>query len=602
MSKKRKGDAHQHETREEFQRAAEEEAANVAHTSAVGTPAAQQQPPAEGSFAKADPATIDNRRIVSASSSSGAPIGSSSSDGTTRAAKRRRIKYLAELSELNEEFARWARELEKQLHDRLSANGGVSSDADGPGLFYIDAAEEYLEAAAALKSKYARDYGAVLTMGTGDCGQLGNDENVLSSRRPRMLAGLRSMGIDLVSCGGLHNIALARDGEVYAWGSNDEGALGTDEIETAYVPVVVKGFIAEDGTNEDGAMVYAATGDVQSLLLSTSGKVYMFGGYKDKEGKVWRDDKPSSDLRIDPKVTEEAPRGKQTFPIHVSSLKGKVRMISCGFSYNVAVMEEDESLMTWGIGESGELARPVPPMKDSKDNYQLDAIRVNYLKPQPPIWAGPSLSVRKVVSVGCGGYHLLVAVRENSGPSSQVLSLSVYSSGLNNYGQLGHGDLVGRSELTKIEALEGEKIKKVEGGTHHSLALDYTGQNLFGWGRCDSGQVGIYDTLPDAGDSELSPRPILLDKNISPNPCITQIAAGGNHNLVLTEEGHVYSWGYGDLGALGHGEEKDELRPRKVDVLAGVRKREKKPTAEGKVRQVAGGGQHSVLVVTRTDL
>jgi alpha-tubulin suppressor-like RCC1 family protein len=43
------------------------------------------------------------------------------------------------------------------------------------------------------------------------------------------------------------------------------------------------------------------------------------------------------------------------------------------------------------------------------------------------------------------------------------------------------------------------------------------------------------------------------------------IACGANHNLVLTSKNDIYSWGYGDMLALGHGKERDELVPKKLN-------------------------------------
>lgn len=60
-----------------------------------------------------------------------------------------------------------------------------------------------------------------------------------------------------------------------------------------------------------------------------------------------------------------------------------------------------------------------------------------------------------------------------------------------------------------------------------------------------------------------------------PGTRVSAISCGGNHNLALTvstsdsnnnsNSSEVYSWGYGDMLALGHGEEKDELLPKKLN-------------------------------------
>jgi NADH:ubiquinone oxidoreductase subunit 3 (subunit A) len=59
----------------------------------------------------------------------------------------------------------------------------------------------------------------------------------------------------------------------------------------------------------------------------------------------------------------------------------------------------------------------------------------HFLTPLPPIFAG--LPSRKMVTgIACGGHHMLVTAR---GPGESKSKL--YSCGLNNYGQLGLGDL-----------------------------------------------------------------------------------------------------------------------------------------------------------------
>jgi len=77
---------------------------------------------------------------------------------------------------------------------------------------------------------------------------------------------------------------------------------------------------------------------------------------------------------------------------------------------------------------------------------------------------------------------------------------------------------------------------------------------------------------------------------------VVQVSCGANHNFAITSKGSVYTWGYGDLYALGHGVDKDEYRPRKLDVKRGMKDGEK--PAEIRVHQAAGGGQHSALLCT----
>ena len=47
------------------------------------------------------------------------------------------------------------------------------------------------------------------------------------------------------------------------------------------------------------------------------------------------------------------------------------------------------------------------------------------------------------------------------------------------------------------------------------------------------------------------------------------VAAGGDHTAVWTDEGQLFTFGYGDDGRLGHGGEEDEYLPRLIEALAG---------------------------------
>lgn len=46
-----------------------------------------------------------------------------------------------------------------------------------------------------------------------------------------------------------------------------------------------------------------------------------------------------------------------------------------------------------------------------------------------------------------------------------------------------------------------------------------------------------------------------------------RIAAGKDFALAQTTEGHVYSWGNGELGQLGHQENKNKKVPKKISAL-----------------------------------
>lgn len=67
--------------------------------------------------------------------------------------------------------------------------------------------------------------------------------------------------------------------------------------------------------------------------------------------------------------------------------------------------------------------------------------------------------------------------------------------------------------------------------------------------------------MKNAGDFSAKPVAPALPGDV----VVSGISCGGNHNIVLTTRNEVYSWGYGDMLALGHGDEKDELLPKKLN-------------------------------------
>eukprot|EP01036_Dinobryon_divergens_P023166 gene23166-31486_t len=60
---------------------------------------------------------------------------------------------------------------------------------------------------------------------------------------------------------------------------------------------------------------------------------------------------------------------------------------------------------------------------------------------------------------------------------------------------------------------------------------------------------------------------------------VTAVSTGSRHTLALSNDGDVYSWGWGHLGQLGHGDNLSVSHPRKIDSLA-------------KITSVSAGGMH----------
>lgn len=531
------------------------------------------------------------------------------------------------MAKLNYNLNQWA---QQQL-----SSSNIPNDA-----FYDGIVNNYLLQVEKIRQRYDRAYGDIVVFGQGDCGQLGCGESVTEARRPRILAGLRGKNISQVACGGLHSVAVDDSGKVFTFGCNDEGSLGYNAGEVnedgALPSSAITGFYPSefgpngrtpemmDGNNQlikfdkrkDEVITQVAAGDTVSLALSTTGNVYHWGGCKDNEGRLFRPMPPKDDTRKstgfkdmnaleeddDPKYYQP-PRGNQDYPAHLVDLRKKAKDISAGGSF-AAVLLEDDSIVTFGPGECGELGRTVPKL-DKKTPMEI--VKSKFMTPLPPL-----NFKQTVLSISCGGYHLLAVTRENG--------LSVYSTGLNQYGQLGLGDIENRQVLTKIKFFEGKDIAKVEGGLQFSYFVDKTGKELYSCGRGDYGQLGITLEEPDTGYGENVPCrvPLVYESNRGKvsnpkensiilndiveedQPEIVQISCGSTHALALTKNGDAYSWGFGTMGACGQGkDEADVLMPKKLEAKM---KKSQGAASTYKIEYVSGGGQHSAALVTSSSL
>lgn len=95
----------------------------------------------------------------------------------------------------------------------------------------------------------------------------------------------------------------------------------------------------------------------------------------------------------------------------------------------------------------------------------------------------------------------------------------------------------------------------------HILVLTDVG-TVFSFGKGAEGCLGHGDE-----DDQRQPKLIksLLDKRV------VAIATSFSFSLVLTDEGEVFSFGCGLRGQLGHGDREKQLKPKLIDALRGVR-------------------------------
>ncbi|GMH78228.1 hypothetical protein TrST_g897 [Triparma strigata] len=163
-------------------------------------------------------------------------------------------------------------------------------------------------------------------------------------------------------------------------------------------------------------------------------------------------------------------------------------------------------------------------------------------------------------------------------PSTSSSHLSVYSWGRGEDGQLGVGDTSDQSLpiLVSTFLTSPSPPQTISCGSGHTVVLSTSG-HIYTWGRGDDGRLGHGDN-----GWKYIPRLVQTLKET----VVVKVTCGSYHTAAVTQEGRLFTWGGGMYGKLGHGTEAGCSRPKVVEALDGVR-----------VREVACGSRHTCAVV-----
>ena len=98
------------------------------------------------------------------------------------------------------------------------------------------------------------------------------------------------------------------------------------------------------------------------------------------------------------------------------------------------------------------------------------------------------------------------------------------------------------------------RSRRVACGRLHSLSATVDGA-LWAWGCGKNGQLG-------QGERQNEMTPLRVH---TAGHNIEVVSCGAHHNVAVTLQGALLSWGCGKQGQLGHGVLRDELLPRVID-------------------------------------
>ncbi len=131
-------------------------------------------------------------------------------------------------------------------------------------------------------------------------------------------------------------------------------------------------------------------------------------------------------------------------------------------------------------------------------------------------------------------------------PTRAISESTVCTFGVSPFGELGQGFKNCLATPHAISYFHSSPVVQVSCGDVHSLALTADG-SVFSWGFNSFGQLGLTADMEQRSKCAYAPERVLSLALFQ----VRHIACGRNHNVVLTKQGPVLSWGQGTYGALG---------------------------------------------------
>ena len=352
-------------------------------------------------------------------------------------------------------------------------------------------------------SLFLHSSGAVYACGTGVNGQLGlNDSGQYTSlQQVKGVGGTGTIsGITQISAGSYHSLFLHSSGIVYTCGDNSYGQLGLNNMTAQSTLQQVLGV---NGSGNISGVTKISAGDTHSIFLSSDGTVYVCGNNSD--GQLGLNN-----------ATNKFSTVQQVKGVDGSGVISGIIQITAGRNVSFYL---NSSGYVYGSGDNG-----------------VGRIGLLLNTPQQVLGVNGVGNITGITKTYWSPYYAAIYLHASG---------KVYVSGNNQDGQLGLNNKTNRNTLQQVLGVYGTNymsgIVNAAGGNNFSLFVDSSGA-VYSSGTNNYGQMGINLTVP---------RPVSGLNGLGLISGIIQVSAAYYSSLFLHSSGIVYGCGYNNSGELG---------------------------------------------------
>jgi hypothetical protein len=444
-----------------------------------------------------------------------------------------------------------------------------------------------------------------------DCAALGmdacSDGSCIPFSGATVGSRLGALATAQVSAGEEHTLLLTTNGEVWGWGRNLEGQLGSSATTPSTVAPsqLSLSLASQQQSTSMGRAVYVGAGHFKSAVV-TGGRLQLTVS---SEGQLdnWSGggEAPAHfGLRV---VVELA--GVEVFP--AQAMRGHVVVV---LDEREGTLIEQRQYNTHDADDAAarELVDDIAALPDGRivivataesGTTHIDLITetLRGLGATASVDPGEYGSFALVGVTGYSGEQWVLQASSASaeGPTTITGSVplagypgpsEVWACGLNAFGELGRGE-GGVSEFPSdgfelAESLSGLGVVAIEFGREHAAVLTGAGA-LYGLGSNEGGQLGVGTAVLCVEGRECTTATPIQSRGADGSSMmsgIEKIATGDHHTLALASDGRVYCTGLNAHGECGLGHR--EL----VDEFTAV------PGLSNNIVAVAAGGRHSLAL------